>query len=376
LRAKSSGGIVGLDDAAEQMELPKSHGSLAGLKLRRDAGQRVTLRTVATSLGLSVTTVSRALKEGPEVNRETIELVKKAAEELGYRPNLGGLNLRTGKTHAIGIVLPFERQGETNIVVASVVEGVSRSMKGLGYRTTVVPQLQADDPLATVRDLVEEGSVDGVIITHTRPQDDRVKYLLEVGMPFVTFGRTELLSAHPNVDIDHETIGAEAARSLLDAGHERPLLIAPSSQFTYSLQFVKGWTKTFTARHLSIPDNLIHFAATTPNSGQELARNIVSWHPEASGAFVASEEAALGFLSGLRIVGRQAGRDFALITYGGTKLHEFFNPPLSSFYYSNYVIGERLAALLHRSMKGEDPATLRELVQAEFIDHGSQCLPA
>lgn len=366
--------IVARETQGEQTDVPKPQGSMIGRKLRRDVGQRVTLRTVATTLGLSVTTVSRALKEGPEVNRETIELVKKVAGELGYRPNLGGLNLRTGKTHAIGIVLPFERQGEMNIVVASVVEGVSRSMKGLGYRTTVVPQLQADDPLATVRDLVEEGSVDGVIITHTRPQDDRVKYLLEVGMPFVTFGRTELLSKHPSVDLDHETIGAEAARLLLDAGHDAPLLIAPSSQFTYSLQFVKGWTKTFTARNLSVPDTLIHFAATTPNSGQEIAKNIASWHPDATGAFVASEEAALGFLAGLRMKGRQAGRDFALVTYGGTTLHDFFNPPLSSYYYSNYLIGERLASLLHRSMAGEDFSKLSELVQAEFVDHGSQSL--
>ncbi|MDE1994513.1 MAG: substrate-binding domain-containing protein [Rhizobiaceae bacterium] len=358
------------------MESFKVQGSGTGRGLRRDPNQRVTLRTVATALGLSITTVSRALKEGPEVNRETIELVKKAASELGYRPNLGGLNLRTGKTHAIGIVLPFEREGEMNIVVASLVEGVSRHMKSRGYRTTVVPQLQADDPLATVRDLVEEGSVDGVIITHTRPQDDRVKYLLEVGTPFVTFGRTELLSIHATVDLDHEAIGAEAARLLLDAGHHRPLLIAPSSQFTYSLQFVKGWSKTFTARHLNVPDNLIHFVATTPDSGQELAKNIVAWHPDASGAFVASEEAALGFLSGLREAGREAGKDFALLTYGGTRLHDFFNPPLSAFYYSNFLIGERLASLLLRAIGGDDLADLREVVQAEFVDHNSQTLPS
>ena len=61
----------------------------AKLAASRRAAQRVTLRTVAKSLGLSVTTVSRALKDGPEVNRETIDLVKKAASDLGYRPNLG-----------------------------------------------------------------------------------------------------------------------------------------------------------------------------------------------------------------------------------------------------------------------------------------------
>jgi LacI family transcriptional regulator len=342
---------------------------------KREAGLRVTLRTVADSLDLSITTVSRALKEGPEVNAETIKRVKAAARALGYRPNLGGLNLRTGKTHAVGIVLPFERQGEMNIVVASLVEGVSRSMKAIGYRTTVVPQLQADDPLTAVRDLVEEGSVDGIIITHTRPQDDRVKYLLEAGMPFVTFGRTELLSAHPSVDIDHEAIGAGAARLLLDAGHQTPLLIAPSSQFTYSLQFVKGWSKTFTARNLTVPDNFIHFAATTPDSGREIASEVVKWHPRATGAFVASEEATLGFLAGLRSGGKEVGRNFGIVTYGGTRLHDFFNPPVSAFYYSNYQIGERLAALLNRSLAGEEAARLREVVKAEFVDHGSQKLP-
>jgi LacI family transcriptional regulator len=344
---------------------------------RADIGnraQRVTLRTVATSLGLSVTTVSRALKEGPEVNCETIKIVKKAAAELGYRPNLGGLNLKTGKTHAIGIVLPFERQGDMNIIVASLVEGVSGSMKKFGYRTTVSPQLQSDDPLRAVRDLVEEGSVDGIIITHTLPQDERVKYLLDNGMPFVTFGRTELPDLHPSIDIDHEQIGATAALMLLDAGHSAPLLIAPSSRFTYSLQFIRGWTAGFAARNISIPDNGIYFAPTTPDSGEEIARNIVAWHPETTAAFVASEEAALGFLSGLRRAGRRPGEDFALVTYGGTKLHDFLNPPLSTFYYSNYLIGERLATLLHQSMAGEDPADLRELVAADLIDHRSQLL--
>ncbi|RAX40901.1 hypothetical protein DQ393_13895 [Rhizobium tropici] len=356
----------------ERNDLPKVQELAMGRGLRREAGQRVTLRTVATALGLSVTTVSRALKEGPEVNRETIELVKRAASELGYRPNLGGVNLRTGKTHAIGIVLPFGREGEMNIVVASLIEGASRYMKARGYRTTIAPQLQADDPLATVRDIVEEGSVDGIVITHTTPQDDRVKYLLEVGMPFVTFGRTELLSVHPSIDLDHEVIGAEAARLLLDAGHHMPLLIAPSHQFTYSLQFVRGWRRTFAERHLNVPDDCIHFTSATPDNGREMAKRIAVQKPEASAAFVASEEAALGFLAGLRDAGRQAGKDFALITYGGTALPDFFNPPLSTFHYSNHAIGERLAAFLHRAIAGEDSADLREVVRAAFVDHQSQ----
>ena len=337
---------------------------------------RVTLRTLAGALGLSVTTVSRALKEASDVNAETIERVKATAERLGYRPNLGGVNLRTGKSQTIGMVVRFERQGELNILTASLLEGVSSTMKARGYRTTLVPQLPADDPLEVVQQLVREGSVDGVLITHTRPQDDRVKYLLEVGMPVVTFGRTELLSAHAYVDLDHEAIGAEAARLLLDAGHAAPLLFAPSSQYTYSLQFVKGWTNTFNARHLAVPDDLIHFSATTPNSGLEIVKTILRWHPAATGAFVASDEAGMGFVAGMRQAGREIGRDFGLLTYGGSNLHDFVSPPTSAFYYSNYLIGERLAALLERAMAGEPLAELHTVVNADFIDHRSHLLQA
>jgi LacI family transcriptional regulator len=335
---------------------------------------RVTLRTVAKALGLSVTTVSRALKDGSDVNADTIDRVKSAAAAMGYRPNLGGVNLRTGKSQAIGMVVRFERQGELNILTASLLEGVSSAMKAKGYRTILVPQLQADDPLEVVQELVGEGSVDGVLITHTRPQDDRVKYLLEVGMPFVTFGRTELLSTHAHVDLDHEAIGAKAALLLLDAGHSAPLLFAPSSQYTYSLQFVKGWTKSFNARHLTVPDHLIHFSATTPNSGLELVKTILRWHPEATGAFVASDEAGVGFVAGMRQAGREIGRDFGLLTYGGSNLHDFLSPPTSAFYYSNYLIGEQLAALLERAMAGEKLAGLNTIVDAEFVDHRSHLI--
>ncbi len=335
---------------------------------------RATLRTLATHLGVSVTTVSRALKDGPEVNAETIERVKRAADKLGYRPNTGGVNLRTGRTQSIAFVLSFERQDQLNIVTASLLVGISTAMTARGYRTSIVPHLQHDDPLAIIRNLSREGSVDGIIITHTRPQDERVKYLLEVGMPFVTFGRTDLLSAHPYVDIDHEQIGAEAARLLIDSGHPAPLLFAPSSQFSYSLQFVKGWTKTFNARNLTVPDELIHFSATTPQSGVDMAREVLLRHPESTGAFVASDEAGLGFITAMHQAGRSIGKDFGLITYGGARLHDFLSPPTSAFHYPHGGIADLLSDMLARAIDGEDYAKLSRVVPGEFVDHGSHIL--
>jgi LacI family transcriptional regulator len=339
-----------------------------------DARGRVTLRTLATQLGLSVTTVSRALKKGPEVNLATIEKVEFAAKTMGYRPHLGGINLRTGRSHAIGLFLPLDRAGEINHFISSLIEGVSAYLKTVSYKTMVVPVLRHDDHLSSLKDIVEEQSVDGIILKSTTPQDDRVKYLLQIGFPFVTYGRTELFTPHPHFDMDHESIGASAAHILLDAGHKNPVLIAPPADLTYSLQFTRGWRQAHASRRIECAESTILFAALTPNSGQEIVSELFAKNPEATGAFIASEEAALGFLAGLREMGREVYRDFSLITYGGSQLHRFLNPPISAFIYSHFYTGERLAEFLIRSIAGEDPENLRRVDQAEFIDLRSQFL--
>jgi LacI family transcriptional regulator len=339
-----------------------------------DARGRVTLRTLAAQLGLSVTTVSRALKKGPEVNLATIEKVESAAKTMGYRPHLGGINLRTGRSHAIGVFLPLDRAGEINNFISSLIEGVSAYLKTVSYKTMVIPVLRNDDHLSSLKDIVEEQSVDGIILKSTTPQDDRVKYLLQIGFPFVTYGRTELFTTHPHFDMDHESIGASAANILLDAGHRDPVLIAPPADLTYSLQFTRGWRQAHASRGRESSENTILFAALTPNRGQEVVGELFAKNPDATAAFVASEEAALGFVAGLREMGREVYRDFSLITYGGSQLHRFLNPPISAFIYSHFYTGERLAEFLVRSIAGEDAENLRQVGQAEFIDFRSQFL--
>jgi LacI family transcriptional regulator len=331
---------------------------------------RVTLRTVADHLGLSVTTVSRALKHGADVNAATIATVEAAARSLGYRPHLGGINLRTGRTHAIGVILPLERPGEVSNVVASLIEGIAAHLRSTAYRTTVVPLFRDDDPLKELADLVLSRTVDGVILTNTRPDDDRVAYLLEVGLPFATFGRTNS-AAHPFVDIDHQRIGHDAAERLTLAGHADPVLIAPPRDLSYSRQFLDGWHQFRSQKTGARPDRILH-AAGSPEGGRQAASELLQLYPDATAAFIASEEGALGFVSGLVAQGRQVGRDFAAITYGGSQLHSFLNPPLSAFLYPHFDIGERLARFLVQSIEGEAAASLQAVVEAKFVDLGSE----
>jgi LacI family transcriptional regulator len=334
----------------------------------------VTLRTVAAHLGFSVTTVSRALKRGPEVHRDTIEQVEAAALALGYRPHLAGINLRTGRTHAVGLFLPLERPGEINNLASSLIEGVSASLNAVDYRVTVVPVTHSEQSLDAVKELVRARSVDGVILKNTKPQDERVKFLLGSGLPFVTFGRTHLLRDHAFFDIDHEAAGAMAAKLLFDAGHDAPLIIAPPRDLTYSALFLKGWREAHAASNRRLDKSKVIFSAVTPNSGLEIAARIFARKASSTAAFIASEEAALGFVAGAAHAGVRVGADFGVITFGGSQLHQFVNPPLSAFRYSHFETGKRLADFLMRAIAGEDPFALREVAKAHFVDNQSHII--
>jgi LacI family transcriptional regulator len=142
---------------------------------------RPTLKTLAFMTGLGVTTVSRALKDAPEIGAETRRRVQLVAKQIGYRPNRAGVRLRTGKTNVISLVLNTEH--EIMSFVSDIIYGVSEVIADTPYHLIVTPYSRSQDPLDPIRYLVETGSADGVIISRTQPNDPRARYMLERGIP-------------------------------------------------------------------------------------------------------------------------------------------------------------------------------------------------
>ena len=164
--------------------------------------ERPTLRTVADTTGLAITTVSRALNNASDIALSTRERVRQVADELGYVPNRAGRGLRTGRTHTLSLVLSphVEITGYT----AAIISGMSEVCRDAGFELSATPDAPHLDELAVVKSIVQNHRADGIVLSRTLPQDLRVRYLLENNFPFVTHGRTELASAHAAVDFDNE----------------------------------------------------------------------------------------------------------------------------------------------------------------------------
>ena len=138
---------------------------------------RPTLKTLAFMTGLGVTTVSRALKDAPEIGAETKRRVQLVAKQIGYRPNRAGVRLRTGKTNVSSLIMSVET--EVLGLTSHLVYGISEYLSGSPYHLIVTPYTLRSDPLDPVRYIVETASADGIIFSRIEPQDARVVRVAE-----------------------------------------------------------------------------------------------------------------------------------------------------------------------------------------------------
>ena len=114
--------------------------------------KKPTLKTIATALGLGVTTVSRALRDDEKIGAATRKSVQDMARKLCYHPSRAGLRLRTGKTNVLSLVLDTEEQ--IGSFLSEIIFGITEGLEGTPYHLIVTPYSKHSDPLAPIRQLV------------------------------------------------------------------------------------------------------------------------------------------------------------------------------------------------------------------------------
>ncbi|WP_353622871.1 LacI family DNA-binding transcriptional regulator [Aliirhizobium terrae] len=190
-----------------------------------------TLKTIAELTGLAVTTVSRALGDDPHIARETRQRVQEAASQLGYLPDRAAQRLRTGRTNVISLILdPHE---EILGYGTSMIRGMTAALRGTPYHLVITPHFSDTPQIDPVRHIVRNRMADGILFSRTEPSDERVKFLVEAGFPFVCHGRTELATPHPYVDYDNYLFTYNAAKRLIASGCRRLFIILPPERFTF-----------------------------------------------------------------------------------------------------------------------------------------------
>jgi LacI family transcriptional regulator len=322
-------------------------------------GGQPTLKTIAFMTGLGVTTVSRALKDAPDIAIETRQRVQLVARQIGYRPNRAGVRLRTGKTNVISLILDTDEQ--LMGFISDIISGISGHLAATPYHLIVTPYSRRADPMQPVRYVVETGSADGIIFSRAEPDDPRVRYLAERGFPFATHGRTEIGIDHAFHDFDNEAFGRIAVHRLAAAGRKLLALLAPPSSLTYHHHTLNGFREGLAETGAAeIP--LTHANIDQPIEAIRAAvRALMERSPRPDGFVCSSASGALALVAGVEDAGLRVGRDVDVVSKQSADILHLFRREILVVNEDFRKAGAELARIVLALIDGANPASLQTL---------------
>ncbi|MGQ3045687.1 MAG: LacI family DNA-binding transcriptional regulator [Niveispirillum sp.] len=331
---------------------------------------RINLKTLAEHLGLSITTVSRALKDGPEVKPDTVARVKQAAAELGYLPDAGGVYLRTGRTMKIcSVFFAPEVADYGDAGFLAQVEGVSRTLETDSYNLIVLAQTASQSPLETVRRVFQQRLADGIIFSRTTPMDERARFCLEFKFPFVSFGRTELHSPHAFVDHDDEGGVYDAVTRLAAEGHKRIALFNPTGGMTYAGFRLRGYQRALADLGLPWDRSLLVTSPLSVWASQAAMGDLLARDTGVTAIVCANQLSMFGAMDAAQEQGRDPAQgDLRIIGFGGMPFRMPFEQGVTYYYQPQRRDGEELARHMLALLGGEAAENLQTVLPYQRID--------
>jgi LacI family transcriptional regulator len=327
------------------------------------------LRKLASSLGLSITTVSRALDGYPDVAAATRARVLEAARAVNYRPHAAARRLRLGATETVTMVIPGDPGHFDEPLYLELLSSLGARFDELGFDLTVLAARAGAEEAAVYRRLVEGRRTDGLIVARTRIDDARIQYLADAKFPFVTMGRTAIPVSYAHVDGDGETAFAAAAQRLITLGHRRIAHIGAPAQFMFAKLRKHGWTRAL--RDAGIGYTAFAEAPLTEQGGLAAARQLLALTPRPTALLCATDRMAIGAMRAIKDAGLAVGRDISVVGHDNISASAFTDPALTTMELSFGDVGARLADMLIALIGGAKPDDFAEILPVLPIERAS-----
>ena len=321
---------------------------------------------LARDLGLSISTVSRALNGYDDVSPATRQRVLKRAKEVGYQPNPGARRLKSGKTSLVGVILPPPAGSIQFVdsVFSHLLGGVEVELESAGYSLIATMQTR-NDPVretALYENFIRGAWVDALIIVRTRVNDARIDLARKNRVPFVTYGRTVTDKPYAWVDTDNEQAFYLATLRQADFGHERIALLNAPLEYNFARLRQAGYLSALAKRRLTHDPLLVLNGDLSEVSGYAQCRSLLVSARPPTAILCVTDAVAIGAAAACRERGIEVGKDISIMGYGNSSASAFCDPPLSTVDHAVFDNGRHLGQSLLRLLRGEaKPADIHYL---------------
>ncbi len=328
------------------------------------------LKELSAILGLSQTTVSRALNDYPEVSEATRQRVKAAARVNNYSPNTRAKGLATGRSMAIGHVIPISTQHEmVNPIFADFIAGAGEVYSSNGYDMLLSVVADVDEPRA-YHDLAAKASVDGVIVHGPRANDPRIRLLKDLKLPFVVHGRAgDEEDSYAWVDVNNRRSFQRATEFLLDLGHRRISFINGLENMDFAHRRREGFEVAMQARGLRCDPALMFSAEMTEDIGYRNAWETLHRANPPTAFLVSSMITAIGVRRAAWDAGLKLGRDLSVVIHDDVLSYlrnggdiPIFTAARSSVHQAGRICAQMLLDIIH----APERAIRHQLLESEL----------
>ncbi len=326
-----------------------------------------TIKDIAEKLNISVSTVSRALKDNHEISAQTRKLVQDLAKQLGYKPNPIAVALKTHKSHTIGVIVPQI----VSTFFATVVKTIEEVADQHGYNVLVISSNESFQKEQKSIEVLMANRADGIILSlsHETKNFDHIKMIQDSGTPVVLFDRTTEEINASRVVTDGITAAFQAVQHLVSEGCERIALLCGPENITIGGNRIKGYEKALEANHLAVkPELICHCTDFTVEAGKKATQQLLAQDPKPDGIFGITDDLAIGAIEAIKEKGIHIPKEIAIVGFSNTKRSRYMNPTVSSINQFPEKIGRIAAELLFEQLSNSKHIQIKkEVVNCELV---------
>ncbi|MGO4817550.1 LacI family DNA-binding transcriptional regulator [Flavobacterium sp. W22_SRS_FP1] len=309
----------------------------------------ITLKEIAAKLGISITTVSKALKNYPDVSEKTKKAVIELAQELHYTPNSFAVNLRTRESKTIGLIVPEVVHHFFSNVINAIIDEAEKN-------EYLVIILQSNETLALEKKQVElliNKRVDGILmsLSNESNNDDHIRAIINRKIPFVMFDKISKLSRCSKVIIDDQKAAFSAVQHLIDNGCRKIAHIRGPLNPQNAIDRFIGYKKALEKNNIPFDSKLVYACeSVTFQEGIDFAKQILSEHPDVDGVFAITDLVAAGVLTYFNDNKVKVPQQVAVIGFSNWFISQVLTPKLSTVDQPSHSMGIEAFNLLLEEM--------------------------
>ena len=333
----------------------------------------VRLKDIAQLAGVSVITVSKALRDEPDVSSATKTKIKQLAQQTGYVPDSSAQGLRTKTTKMFGLVIPTP----TNPIYARIIFAIEERAHELGYDLLIAHTLNKPEreDLALRRFLSRR--VDGLFITPVYRFEAQARIYQEITarkIPTVLLGpAAPFCKTFPAIEIEETLASYNATKHLLQLGHKKIAYLTGPPATPWAHERFEGYRRALRESGIEVDDGMVFAAGNTIEDGIKATLQMLNegCHPTAIQAV--SDLVAIGCAETLLAQGFKIPEDVSVVGYGNILLAEFYRVPLTTVSQPKYRLGMSAMEAMMGLLRGETIPSRR--LAAEFVERKSTAAP-